>query len=93
MGSAEPRTWRSVYVYDVPLCDYDGSNDRSSPTVRERSTYDLQSSLRAADFTGKERDTESGLDFFGARYFSEKGDSLTRPTWVCALHHIGNTSF
>ena len=32
-------------------------------------------------FTGKERDAESGLDYFGARYYSSNMDSrYTRPT-------------
>ena len=31
----------------------------------------------AQKFTGKERDTESGLDYFGARYFSGAGGRFT----------------
>jgi len=29
---------------------------------------------RPAIFTGKERDSESGLDYFGARYLRERGE-------------------
>jgi RHS repeat-associated protein len=32
-------------------------------------------------FTGKERDTESGLDFFGARYFSGAQGRFITPDW------------
>ena len=38
----------------------------------------------AQKFTGKERDTESGLDYFGARYFSGAGGRFTSvdPIWI-----------
>jgi RHS repeat-associated protein len=32
-------------------------------------------------FTGKERDAETGLDFFGARYFSAAQGRFTTPDW------------
>ena len=32
-------------------------------------------------FTGKERDAETGLDFFGARYFSSAQGRFTSPDW------------
>lgn len=32
-------------------------------------------------FTGKERDAESGLDYFGARYFSAAQGRFTTPDW------------
>jgi RHS repeat-associated protein len=32
-----------------------------------------------AHFTGKERDAETGLDFFGARYFSGAEGRFTSP--------------
>jgi RHS repeat-associated protein len=32
-------------------------------------------------FTGKERDSESGLDYFGARYFSADQGRFTTPDW------------
>jgi RHS repeat-associated protein len=34
-----------------------------------------------AGFTGKERDAESGLDYFGARYFSGAQGRWTSPDW------------
>ena len=36
----------------------------------------------AQKFTGKERDNESGLDYFGARYFSGAGGRFTSPDLV-----------
>jgi RHS repeat-associated protein len=49
--------------------------------------YDTFSSLsslyvsREPHFTGKERDAESGLDYFGARYFSSAQGRWTSPDW------------
>ena len=34
-----------------------------------------------AGLSGKERDAESGLDFFGARYFSGAQGRFTSPDW------------
>ena len=33
------------------------------------------------EFTGKERDSETGLDYFGARYFSSAQGRFTSPDW------------
>src|SRR6185312_788859 len=33
-------------------------------------------------FTGKERDTESGLDYFGARYYSNAFGRFLTPDWA-----------
>ena len=33
-------------------------------------------------FTGKERDTESGLDYFGARYYSSLSGRFSSPDWA-----------
>ncbi len=35
-------------------------------------------------FTGKERDAETGLDYFGARYFSSAQGRFTSPDWSAA---------
>ena len=35
----------------------------------------------SAGFTGKERDSETGLDYFGARYFSGAQGRFTSPDW------------
>ena len=48
------------------------------------STYYMDSSVTTADgtaqkFTGKERDNESGLDFFEARYYSGAQGRFTSP--------------
>ncbi len=38
-------------------------------------------STLAMEFTGKERDAETGLDYFGARYFSAAQGRWTSPDW------------
>ena len=37
--------------------------------------------VNKVNFTGKERDSETGLDFFGARYFSAAQGRFTSPDW------------
>jgi RHS repeat-associated protein len=37
--------------------------------------------LNASRFTGKERDTESGLDYFGARYYASTLGRFMSPDW------------
>jgi RHS repeat-associated protein len=37
--------------------------------------------LQTLEFTGKERDAETGLDYFGARYFSAAQARFTSPDW------------
>ena len=39
---------------------------------------------KTLQFTGKERDGESGLDYFGARYFSGDQGRFTSPDWSTA---------
>ena len=56
---------------DIPCRDQLGGVSRYGADVRllhdaTRHTYDAPS--RVTEFTGKERDAESGLDNFGARY-------------------------
>ena len=46
--------------------------------MKEVYTYGEPSSY-APQFTGKERDAETGLDFFGARYFSSPQGRFTSP--------------
>jgi RHS repeat-associated protein len=41
-------------------------------------------------FTGKERDAETGLDYFGARYFSAAQGRFTSPDKPFADQHISN---
>ena len=37
--------------------------------------------FRASHFTGKERDAESGLDYFGARYYASNMGRFMSPDW------------
>jgi RHS repeat-associated protein len=42
---------------------------------------DTQTSTNHYKFTGKERDTESGLDYFGARYYASSMGRFMSPDW------------
>src|ERR1700740_3437144 len=46
-------------------------------------TYDCSPNLpiRASRYTGKERDTESGNDYFGARYYASSMGRFMSPDW------------
>jgi RHS repeat-associated protein len=58
---------------------YGGEIPASAATGRSGSCWtDLPETLR---FTGKERDAETGLDYFGARYFSGGQGRWTSPDW------------
>jgi RHS repeat-associated protein len=57
-------------------------------TTREVWTYDLpfvqvpeKQISNVYEFTGKERDTETGLDYFGARYYGSNMDRWMSPDW------------
>jgi len=39
-------------------------------------------------FTGKERDVETGLDYFGARYFSSAAGRWVSPDWSATVAPI-----
>jgi RHS repeat-associated protein len=43
--------------------------------------YPSGGDLTDKKFTGKERDAETGLDYFGARYFSSSQGRFTTPDW------------
>jgi RHS repeat-associated protein len=49
-----------------------------SPTGPE---YPAAADVAAQKFTGKERDAETGLDYFDARYFSSAQGRFTSPDW------------
>ncbi len=44
--------------------------------------------LTASRSTGKERDTESGLDFFGARYYSSSMGRFMSPDWAAKAEPV-----
>jgi len=43
--------------------------------------YPVAPDVESVKFTGKERDAETGLDYFGARYFSGAQGRWTTPDW------------
>jgi RHS repeat-associated protein len=60
------------------------------PQSGGRATVDGYGQSEAVNqkFTGKERDIETGLDFFGARYLSTAQGRFTRPDKPFADQHI-----
>jgi RHS repeat-associated protein len=44
-------------------------------------------------FTGKERDTESGLDYFGARYYSNRLGRFITPDWAAKAAAVPYAEF
>jgi RHS repeat-associated protein len=44
-------------------------------------------------FTGKERDTESGLDYFGARYYSNALGRFITPDWAAKAAAVPYAEF
>jgi RHS repeat-associated protein len=54
---------------------YEGLGGGTSPQ------YPAPPDVQSLKFTGKERDAETGLDYFGARYFSGAQGRWTSPDW------------
>jgi RHS repeat-associated protein len=90
------RTAHQTYNYDAPVTVYgrreiyyyDAKNRAFSGRDGSICAYDGPSShmlidawCRAANSTGKERDSESGLDNFGARYDSSSMGRFMTPDW------------
>jgi RHS repeat-associated protein len=44
--------------------------------------------LIASRYTGKERDTESGLDYFGARYYASNMGRFMSPDWAAKAEPV-----
>ena len=62
----------STYAYDANGCHYDASQG----VLIQRSVSECYK------FTGKERDAESGLDEFGARYYASSLGRFMTPDWA-----------
>ena len=74
-----------IYAYDVDECNYDAA----------RSVLIQRSVSECYKFTGKERDSESGLDMFGARYYGSSLGRFMTPDWTAKpvtvpYAHFGN---
>jgi RHS repeat-associated protein len=67
----------SPSVKQPPICCYDESLIR----VRQQPAACTTSSSLDPLFTGKERDTESGNDYFDARYYSSAMGRFMSPDW------------
>jgi RHS repeat-associated protein len=53
----------------------------------------LHVSAFASEFTGKERDTESGLDYFGARYYASNMGRWMSPDWASDPQSVPYASY
>lgn len=87
MNADKPRT--------TPSCGYDGTHSSLQSAGRPIFGYDVSanrsvainigsfagSAARLCQFTGKQRDSESGLDYFGARYFGSALGRFTSTDW------------
>ena len=64
---------------------YDSTWQPGFVIANRQSALGLQADVRQTHVrsrcTGKERDTETGLDYFGARYFSSAQGRFTTPDW------------
>jgi RHS repeat-associated protein len=76
-------THASFHGSNAPIFGYDWSAECLSAMFPETS---LGSTAGSRQFTGKERDAESGLDYFGARYY---GSALGRFTSADPLLNSG----
>lgn len=63
--------------------DYAGNLESTYETLPYGELIPANQSLGATEhlFTGKERDTESGLDYFGARYYASSMGRFMSPDW------------
>jgi RHS repeat-associated protein len=69
----------SVPEWEIMGTTGNGRSCASPPTCLALSTYSAD--LVTVQFTGKERDAETGLDYFGARYFSGAQGRFASPDW------------
>ncbi len=76
-GSANTAECLDYYPFgrEIPT----GANGR--PACYSSGTYPANPDIASEKFTGKERDNETGLDFFDARYFSAAQGRFTSPDW------------
>jgi RHS repeat-associated protein len=56
-------------------------------------TYNAQMNTNHYKFTGKERDDESGLDYFGARYYSNGLGRFITPDWAAKAAAVPYADF
>jgi RHS repeat-associated protein len=70
--------WHRAFAYDAPTIAMTHS-PACSFSVASREDY---------KFTGKERDTESGLDYFGARYYASGMGRFMSPDWAAKAEPV-----
>jgi RHS repeat-associated protein len=63
---------------------------RAALTCYSSGAYPAPPDIETQKFTGKERDAETGLDYFGARYFSGAQGRFTSPDPLLTSAKLGN---
>jgi len=86
-----------VSLVSFRLYRYDG-NSAHPHSDASKVAYDYIPHLgvcafRTSQFTGKERDSESGLDYFGARYYGSALGRFTSPDWSASPEPIPYADF
>ncbi len=71
-------TYSSFQSAGIPIFGYDASANRFAAFNLEALAGNA---AKFCQFTGKERDPESGLDYFGARYYGSALGRFTSPDW------------
>jgi RHS repeat-associated protein len=75
--------------YDyLPFGQELGTGTAGRDSTFSAGAYPSAASGPSLRFTGKERDMETGLDYFGARYFSSAQGRFTSPDWSAAPEPI-----
>ena len=72
-----------IFGYDAPANWFTTFTFEASPGM----------AVKLRRFTGKERDSESGLDYFGARYYSSALGRFTSPDWSAKPQAIPYADF
>src|SRR5258708_40285477 len=65
----------------------------SCPRVSYGEEYNQQITTNHYKFTGKERDSESGLDYFGARYYGSGLGRFITPDWAAKATAVPYADF
>jgi RHS repeat-associated protein len=84
------KRWRGsigdpAYSASEPVYAYDAAGYRCDGIGR---VFTRHSVLNGYKFTGKERDTESGLDYFGARYYASSMGRWMSPDWSAKVQPV-----
>jgi RHS repeat-associated protein len=91
MGTGGPLLSQN-YDY-LPFGQELGTGTAGRDATFSAAVYPGAASGPSMKFTGKERDAESGLDYFGARYFSGAQGRFTSPDWSATPQPVPYADF